>query len=141
MSSKEKIQHEGFIRSLSQETLEVVIDSQSACAACHAKGACGMSDSKQKTIVVQRPEGDFSVGEKVLVCASSQNAYYSVFLAYIFPSLLIIATIFFIERSGNGEMTAAIASLCMLIFYFFCLYLFRNKISNKIKFTIEKLDN
>ena len=140
MASKEKIQHEGFVRNLSKESIEVVIDSRSACSACHAKSACGISDSKEKTIVVQRPSGNFSIGERVIVSASLGNALYSVLLAYIFPSLLILATIFFIEYYGHDELTAAIGSLAMLVFYFIILYLMKNKISHRISFTIKKTE-
>ncbi len=141
MADTEKIQHEGIIKSISEQTLEVMIVSLSACSGCHAKGACGMSDAKQKIIVAQRPEGNFAVGEKVTVTASLHNAFYSVLLAYIFPSILIIAAIFFIEKSEYSELTAAISSLFLLMLYFFALYLLKNKINKKIKFTVEKTGN
>lgn len=141
MADKERIQHEGIVKSISAQTLEVLINSHSACSGCHAKGACGMSDMKQKIITTIRPTGDIQVGDKVMVYASVSNAFYSVFLAYIMPSILIIAAIFFLEKSGSNELTAAISSLILLIIYFFILYLCRNKISKKIKFTVEKTGN
>lgn len=138
MANKEKVEHEGIVKSISAQTLEVLINSHSACAGCHAKGACGMADMKQKSITVDRPEGDFHIGDKVMVYASMSNAFYSVFIAYVMPSLLILAAIFFLEKSGISELTAAIGSLTLLVMYFFILYLFRNKISKKISFTVEK---
>lgn len=141
MADKERIQHEGIVKSVSAQTLEVLINSHSACSGCHAKGACGMSDMKQKIITTIRPTGDIQVGDKVMVYASVSNAFYSVFLAYIMPSILIIAAIFFLEKSGSNELTAAVSSLVLLIVYFFILYLCRNKISKKIKFTVEKTGN
>lgn len=141
MAAKERIQHEGIVKSISAQTLEVLINSHSACSGCHAKGACGMSDMKQKIITTIRPAGDIQVGDKVMVYASVSNAFYSVFLAYIMPSILIIAAIFFLEKSGSNELTAAISSLILLVIYFFILYLCRNKISKKIKFTVEKTGN
>lgn len=141
MVSRERVQHEGIVKSVSAQTLEVVISSQSACSGCHAKSACGMADMKQKVITTHRPEGDIQAGDKVMVYASMHNAFYSVLLAYIMPSVLIIAAIFFLEKSGNDELTAAVTSLILLSLYFFILYLFRNKISKKIKFTVEKISN
>lgn len=141
MAEKEKVQHEGVVKSISAQTLEILISSHSACAGCHAKGACGMADMKQKIITVQRPEGDIQVGDKVTVYASMNNAVYSVVMAYVMPSVLIIAAIFFLEKSGSSELFAALISLILLGGYFFILYLFRNKISKKIKFTVEKLNN
>lgn len=141
MAEKGKVQHEGIVKSISAQTLEVLISSHSACSGCHAKGACGMADKKDKIIVVRRPEGEIQIGDKVTVYASLNNAFYSVLLAYILPSLLIITAIFFLEKSGSDEVVAAIGSLILLVAYFFCLYFFRNKISKKIKFTVEKNGN
>lgn len=141
MAGKERVQHEGVVKSISAQTLEVLISSHSACSGCHAKGACGMAETKQKMITVRRPEGDLQVGDKVMVYASMNNAFYSVLLAYILPSLLIIAAIFFLEKSGCSELIAAISSLALLVLYFFILYLTRDKISKRIKFTVEKIGN
>lgn len=141
MAKRESVEHEGIIKSLSAQTLEVLISSHSACAECHAKGACGMSDVKQKVIEAQRPAGDFAVGDKVKVYASLNNAFYSVMLAYLLPSVLIISAIFFIEKSGYDELTAAVSSLILLALYFFVLYLCKGRISKKIKFTVEKIGN
>ena len=141
MEKKERVQHEGVIKSISTQTLEILIVSRSACAACHAKSACGIADMQQKTITVQRSEGEFHVGDQVMVYASMNHAVYSVILAYIIPSMLILAAIFLLERSGSDELQAAVISLIFLSGYFFILYLLRNKISKQIKFTIEKIDN
>lgn len=138
MGEKERVQHEGMVTKVSAQTLEVMIQSHSACSGCHAKGACGMAEMKQKTIVVRKPEMDFKPGDKVIVYASMNNAFYSVLLAYIMPSLLILTAIFSLEKSGSNELAAAVISLILLVAYFFILYLFRNKISKKIKFTVEK---
>lgn len=138
MTRNRKVEHEGIIQSLSAQTLDIVIDSHSACAGCHAKGACGISDMKQKIITARRPEGDFQVGERVMVYADLGNAFYSVWLAYVLPSIVIIGAIFFIEKTGSSELTAAMASLGLLALYFFMLYLFRNKISKRITFTVAK---
>lgn len=141
MANKERVQHEGIVKSISTQTLEVLISSHSACSGCHAKGACGMADMKQKIITTPRPDDNIQVGDKVMVYASMNNAFYSVLLAYIMPSILILATIFFLEKSGNNELMAAISSLVLLVIYFFILYLARNKINKKIKFTVEKIGN
>ncbi len=141
MTKNKKIEHEGIIQSLSAQSLDVLIDSYSACSGCHAKGACGMSDMKQKTITVRRPAGDFHVGDRVMVYANMSHAFYSVLLAYVLPSFVIIGTIFFIEKFGSSELTAALSSLGLLALYFVILYLCRNRISKKITFAIAKTSN
>lgn len=141
MAGKEYVQHEGVVTGISVHTLEVTINSHSACSGCHAKSACGMADMKQKVITTNRPAGNFQIGDKVMVYAAMSNAVYSVILAYVMPSILIIAAIFFLQETGSNELSAAVTSLLLLIIYFFILYLFRNKIGKKIKFTVKKIGN
>ncbi len=140
MTEKNSIWHEGIVRDVKAQTIEVVIYSHSACSACHAKGACGMSDIKQKVIIAERPAFEIKAGERVVVYAAMGNAVYSVVMAYIIPSILIVSAIFFLVRAGVSELTAAVASLVLLGGYFWALYLFRNKIGKKIKFTVSKKD-
>lgn len=101
MGKSSRVQHEGIVKSISTQTLEVSIISHSACSGCHAKSACGIADMKEKVITAQRPREELRPGDKVIVYASVNNAFYSVLLAYIMPSILIIATIFFLEKSGQ----------------------------------------
>lgn len=138
MTEKNSIWHEGIVRDVKAQTIEVVIYSHSACSGCHAKGACGMSDIKQKVIIAERPAFEIKTGDRVVVYAAMGNAVYSVVMAYILPSILIVSAIFFLVRAGVGELTAAVASLVLLGGYFWALYLFRNKIGKKIKFTVSK---
>lgn len=140
MTAKDSIWHEGIVRDVKAQTIEVVIYSHSACSGCHAKGACGMSDMKQKVIIAERPAFEIKAGDRVVVNAAMGNAIYSVIVAYVLPSILIISAIFFLVRAGASELAAATASLVLLAGYFWALYLFRNKIGKKIKFTVSKKD-
>lgn len=140
MTESNSIWHEGIVRDVATQTIEVVIYSHSACSGCHAKGACGMADVKQKIIIAERPDFEIKAGERVTVYAAMNNAIYSVFLAYVMPSILIVSVIFLLIKTGTGELAAAIGSLVILTVYFWCLYLFRNKIGKKIKFTVRKQD-
>lgn len=140
MTANNSIWHEGIVRDVKAQTIEVVIHSHSACSGCHAKGACGMSDVKQKVIIAKRPAFEIKAGDRVVVYAALGNAVYSVILAYVIPSVLIILAIFLLVRTGIGELAAAVTSLVLLAGYFWTLYLFRNKIGKKIKFTVSKKD-
>lgn len=141
MAGKNSIWHEGIVRDVAAQTIEVVINSHSACSGCHAKGACGMSDTKQKTVIAERPGFEIKAGDRVTVYATMNNAIYSVALAYVVPSALIILAVFMLVRIGVSELGAACASLAIPAAYFLILYQFRNKIGNKIKFTVEKKDS
>ena len=53
MGKSSRVQHEGIVKSISTQTLEVSIISHSACSGCHAKSACGIADMKEKVITSQ----------------------------------------------------------------------------------------
>ena len=135
-----KIEHEGIIRRISSETLEVVINSHSACSGCPAKGVCGMAEVKQKIITISKPDGNFQTGDKVMVYASTGNAASAVILAYVVPSVLILAAIFILQKTRHSELYAAITGLGVTALYFLLLYFFRKKIGKRIKFSVTKTD-
>lgn len=138
MANNDRIWHEGIVKNVTTQTIEVVINSHSACSECHAKGACGMSEVTQKIITATRPVFEVSTGDKVMVYAAMSNAIYSVMLAYIIPSVLIVAAIIILSATGISEITAALSGLILIACYFFVLYMFRNSVSKKIRFTVEK---
>lgn len=138
MAQKNKIGHDGIVKKITEQTIEVIIECQSACAGCHAKGVCGMADLKQKTITAERPSFPITPGDKVTVYASVNNAVYSVILAYIIPVLLIIGLIYLLLYIGAGETIAALGALGGIAVYFILLYFNRQRIGKKIRFTIEK---
>lgn len=138
MAKSNKIGHEGVVKKVTPQTVEVVIESQSACAGCHARSACGMADLKEKTIIAGHPGFEVKSGDKVMVYASVNNAIYSVILAYVIPVLLIIALISLLLRLGTDETVAAAGALAGIALYFFLLYVNRGRIGRKIKFTVGK---
>lgn len=49
MGKSSRVQHEGIVKSISTQTLEVSIISHSACSGCHAKSACGIGRYERKS--------------------------------------------------------------------------------------------
>ncbi|WP_298612848.1 SoxR reducing system RseC family protein [uncultured Odoribacter sp.] len=139
MVQKTGIGHEGIVKNISNRTVDVVISSQSACAGCHAKSMCGVSENTQKTITAERPDFDLKVGEKVIVYASIQNAVFSVIVAYVIPSVILVGSIPIGLALGFTETFAAIGALFGVVVYYLFLYLLRRSIGKKIKFTIVKI--
>lgn len=97
-----------------------------------------MSETQQKIVVAERPRFEISVGEKVTVYASMNNAIYAVLIAYVYPSIILIGLIALLLALGIDETaaaTGAVTGCCGYAFYWYCN---KNKIGNKIKFYIEK---
>ncbi len=45
-----EIEHKGIVQKVSERKITVGIINESACASCHAKGACTVADMKDKEI-------------------------------------------------------------------------------------------
>ncbi len=135
--AKNTIEHDGIVTQVADTFIIVTIQNQSACSGCHAKGACGMSEMAHKSITAEKPNGNVKIGDKVIVSASTQNAILSVILAYIIPSVLIIATLALLIFLKVNEVFAATVSLGVATVYFIILYLLRNKFAQKIKFKVK----
>lgn len=138
MTKSGKISHDGIVKSIGEQTIEVIINNHSACSGCHAKGICGISEVKQKTITAEKPLFEVKTGDKVTVYGTLDSAAFSVVMAYVLPSVIIIAAIVILTATGSSEIVAAIGSLATTAIYFLILYVNRRRIGKKIKFSIEK---
>ncbi|MDR1757163.1 MAG: SoxR reducing system RseC family protein [Culturomica sp.] len=138
MEHNERIGHEGVVQKVTKQSVTVLITSRSACAGCHAKSACGLSESADKLVEVREEGNRFQPGERVTVYATKGNALYAVLFAYVIPSLLLAGTIWAMGAAGSREVIAAVASLSVLTLYYIVLYLNREKMGKKIRFTVEK---
>lgn len=135
--AKDAIEHDGIVIKVENSRIIVAIQNLSACATCHSKGACGLSEVVQKEITVDKPEGPVAVGDKVIVTATTRNAMVSVLFAYIFPSVLILLLLATLILSGTSEVLAASLVLLAVGIYYFILYLARERFARKIKFKVK----
>lgn len=135
--AKNTIEHDGIVIKIDESHVIVAIQNQSACSACHAKGACGLSEVTQKDITAEKPNVPLSIGDKVIVTASTRNATLSVLLAYVIPSILIITLLTLFVLGGFSEIIAASLTLLSVAVYFLILYLLRDTFAQKIKFKVK----
>ena len=136
--SEETVSHEGVITKIDGDTLEIKIIAQSACAACHAKSACTMSDQAEKVLIVPKPEGqDFQLFQKVKVVMSVGQGNKAAVLAYLVPIILLLAALFICLGIGLSEGLAALIGIVVLIPYYLLLYTQRDKLKKKFEYRIE----
>ncbi len=132
------ISHEGIVTKVTDDELEIKILVQSACAACHAKSACGMGDQAEKTLTIPRPKGqDFALMQRVIIRMSIRQGNKAAVLAYLIPILLLLAILFVGLGLGLSEGLAALFSIVALIPYYIILYLRRDKSKKQFEYTIE----
>ena len=136
--SEETISHEGVVTKITDDTLEIKIVAQSACAACHAKSACTMSDQAEKVLLVPRPaDQEFQLFQKVKVIMSVGQGNKAAVLAYLIPILVLLAVLFACLGLGLSEGLSALISIAALIPYYLILYLKRDKLKKKFDYRIE----
>ena len=136
--TNESISHEGIVTKIIDDELEIKILAQSACAACHAKSACGMGEQAEKILTVPRPKGkEFTLMQKVNVKMSIGQGNKAAILAYLIPIILLLAVLFVCLGLGFGEGLSALISIVALIPYYIVLYLRRDKLKQKFEYTIE----
>ena len=136
--TNETISHEGVVTKITDDELEIKILAQSACAACHAKSACSMSEQTEKILTIPRPEGqEFQPLQKVNIKMAVGQGNKAAVLAYLIPIILLLAVLFVCLGLGLGEGLSALFSIVALIPYYIVLYLRRDKLKKKFEYTIN----
>jgi sigma-E factor negative regulatory protein RseC len=138
MKNAETISHEGVVTKITDEELEIKILAQSACAACHAKSACGMGEQAEKILTVPRPKDrNFEINQKVNVRMAIGQGNKAAILAYLIPIVLLLAVLFVCLALGMNEGLAALISIVALVPYYIVLYLKRDQLKKRFEYTIE----
>ena len=137
MSELEYIEHEGIVKSIEPQHVRVQIISESACASCHAKGACTAADLQDKVIDVYQTVSDISIGQKVMLLGKKSLAPKAVLLAYILPLVLIFATLLATHHITGNDLLAGGLSLAVLVPYFAVIYYLKDKLQKTFSFTIK----
>lgn len=128
----------GVVKSITNSEVIVEIQSASACASCHAKGACGAADVSDKAIHIPLNDMDYQVGEQVEVVVKNSLGMLAVFLGYVLPLIILLITLFSLIPL-YGEGVAGLAALGTVLLYYLSMTIFKNKLRKKFTFEISKL--
>lgn len=133
------ISHSGIIESIHEGCVQVRILQTSACAACKVAGHCNASESKEKIIDVMnvRDISQLKVGDSVVVSASRDVANKALLLSFGVPFLILVSVLLITLKLISEEGIAALVSLLALVPYYVALYFLRDRIQQKIAFSIE----
>ncbi len=118
---------------------EIVIES--ACAACHAKSACGVSDRKQEKIKVpvENPE-DFKVGEFVSVEMKQSLGMKAVVIAYLFPFIVLVLGLFVTYGITKNELLSIGVCFGSVALYYLIITKLKDKFEKEFVFSIKKME-
>ena len=132
------IDHEGIIEHLDDDVAHVRINSESACAACHAKGVCGAADQEEKYLDIPLNGIEYESGEPVRVLVARRLGFKAVALGYIYPFLLLMTVLIILTVAGINELKAGMFALLSLLPYYLGLFLARKRIESSFTFSIQK---
>lgn len=138
MANTTDIEHAGTILEINNEQITVGIRNVSACAGCHAKGACTMADMKDKTVDVIDYSNKFSVGEKVNLKYQESLGWFALFIAYVLPFIIVILTLIIALAITRNELISGLIALAILVPYYVVLSFYKKKLKKTFSFSIEK---
>lgn len=133
------IEHLGRIDEVTDNDIIVTIVSKSACSGCHARSACSVADTQEKTIVISKPTQNYIVGENVKVIIKESLGFKALTYGYLLPMMLVIISLFVFSALEFSEAIAGLFSLLTLVPYYIIIRLFRQKLSKQFAFSIDKI--
>jgi len=138
LQNTKKIEHEGVISKIDNDCIYVSIMQVAACAECHAKTLCSLSESKEKIIEIPFYDGGFKVGERVIVTGSASVGLMAVFYAFVIPLILIVLVLACVINFIDSETLAVVLAIVSLTVYYGILYLCRDRMKKNFVFTLTK---
>ncbi len=130
----------GIVKDLKPEGVVVVIERQSACSACHAKGFCITSDKTSEEIVVSDyPEG-LQVGERVrIIPVEGGTPLKAVLFAFVIPLVIMAVGAIVMNNRGLGDEIMLAVLIGFLLLYSLLLVLLRGFFERKFRLKVERL--
>ena len=135
----EDISHNGTIVCIGPKVTRVLIISESACSSCGASGFCSAAEARRKEIEVPTDHlANYSVGEEVEVMLKKSMGNRAVWLAYVFPLVVLMILIVSLLHFGAGELVAAAGGIGGIAVYYFIIYLLKDHIAKDYVFYIRR---
>ena len=134
-----KIKHAGVVDGVEGECVRVRILQSSACSACKVAAHCNASETKEKIIdVMDADASHYQKGDQVMVVADTAVGFRASLYGYLLPLILMVVTLVGVLAATHSEGLAAVSALGILIPYYLLLFLMRNKLRNRLSFTLER---
>jgi sigma-E factor negative regulatory protein RseC len=134
----DEVSHLGLVEKVEGDKATVRIMSVSACSACKSKGACSISEMKEKLVEVHLKEfQDVKTGDSVNVAIKQKQGDKAVILAYAIPMIVFIGILVLLTKLNASELLAGLAALAGVGAYFLILRLFKGKIEGQFMFYLK----
>lgn len=134
-----KIKHAGVVDGVEGECVRVRILQSSACSACKVAAHCNASETKEKIIdVMDADASHYQKGDQVMVVADTAVGFRASLYGYLLPLVLMVVTLVAVLAASHSEGLAALSALGILVPYYVLLFLMRNKLRNRLSFSLER---
>ena len=138
MAKKNEITHAGRILEIDKDFTTVEIVVSSACSSCHAKSLCGMSEDKEKIIMVPTDPYSFhKVGDQVEVKTKMSMGLKAVWISYVIPLAVLMILILSLSSVLESQVACGLAAIGGVVLYYFVIWLLRSRLQNEFVFYIE----
>ena len=132
---------EGTVRKITGDDIIVEITVKSACANCHAKAMCSLSESKQefihaKSLYPSKPD----VGDKVEVVMRQSMGGKAVLIGYFFPFLVLIIALFAGYWLTKHEAVSVLIALGATAIYYIIIWKLHKKLSKQFIFYVRPIE-
>ena len=139
MAKKNEITHTGRILEIDKDFTTVEIVVSSACSSCHAKSLCGMSEDKEKIIMVPTdPYTVYQVGEEVQVVTKMSMGLKAVWISYVIPLLILMILILSLSSVIGNEVVIGLVSVAGVALYYLGVWLLRDRLADEFVFYIRQ---
>ncbi|MEN8249949.1 MAG: SoxR reducing system RseC family protein [Bacteroidota bacterium] len=135
--SNENITYDAIVSEVKNDTVSVLVQGNLNCASCHAKSACGISESEDKKIEIYDPDNIYKINEKVTIAIMKKVQPKAVIYAYLIPFILLLVTLL-IASEFLQEWMAGIVAFSVLIPYYLWIYFSDHYFKREFSFSILK---
>ena len=138
MAKKNEIRHTGRIVEITPEYTTVEIVVSSACSSCHSKALCGMSEDKEKVIMVPTdPYAEHKVGDELEVMTKMSMGMKAVWISYVIPLAVLMILILTLSSFIDSQVVCGLAAVGGVALYYFVIWLLRSRLENEFTFYIK----
>lgn len=139
MKEAEQIEHEGVVKQIEGNKMQVSILSKSACLTCAVKGTCHVSEVDEKIVDVYTDKAqNYKLGERVDVYYAQSLGFRALFLGYVLPFLLALTTLIITYAATQKEGFSGLLSIIILVPYYLSLYFTKKNHEKKFSFSVKK---
>jgi sigma-E factor negative regulatory protein RseC len=132
------VTHTGIIKNVQGRKVVVSIMAHSACASCDIKGACTLSEVKEKFIEVDISDNkNHKIGDNVVIEMKQSLGTWAVLFGYIFPFLLVVSALIIFTAFGLDQGLSGLLAILILAPYYLIMYLFRAILRKKFTYRLQ----